>query len=89
MENPYLTRKYLMIEAEYNIHNLKLAFKENNSLEEIRDAIVKIQFIKMNLLHTPTICGRDGDRGLPDGGLDELERITIEQIKNEPDSLIP
>lgn len=32
MENPYLSREYLMIEAEESIHRLKLAFIEELKL---------------------------------------------------------
>ena len=88
MENPYFSREYLMIEADKSIHELKLAFIKNRDPEEISAAIIKIKYIKMNLLHTPAACGHEGNRGIPDGNLDELKRITIEQINNEPDSLI-
>lgn len=87
MENPYLTKEYLMIEAEDSIHNLKMAFKENNNIDEIREAIVKIQFIKMDLLHTPSVCGHDGFSGMPEG-IEELRLATLKRIANEPDSLI-
>lgn len=91
MENPYLTKEYLMIEAEESIHRLKLAFKGNYNPEEIMDAITKIQFIKMDLLHTPSVCGHDGYRGMPHEmphGLEELKLITLKHIADEPDSLI-
>lgn len=87
MENEYMSKEYLMIEAEYNIHNLKLAFKENNNLEEILGAITQVQRIKMDLLHTPSACGVDGQRAMLDG-LEELKLSTLEQINNEPDTLI-
>lgn len=76
-----------MIEAEENIHNLKLAFKHNQNEEEIVKAIFRIQRIKMDLEHTPSICGPDGMRGITTT-LEDLKRETIEQIGREPDSLI-
>lgn len=85
--NSYDNLEYLMIEAEENIHRLKLAFKENSNPEEIVDAITKIQFIKMDLLHTPSICGHDGFRGFPNG-IEELKLITLKHITDEPDRLI-
>ena len=87
MINPYETKEYMMIEAELNVHNLKLALKENNNTQEILEAIYKIQHIKMDLLHTPSVCGVDGMRGITND-LDELKLMTIKQISNEPDSLI-
>mgnify|MGYP000853084923 CR=1 FL=1 len=88
MINPYETKEYLMIEAELAVHQLKLALKNNNNLDELEKAIYKIQHIKMDLLHTPAVCGVEGMRGITNG-LDELKLMTIKQISNEPDSLLP
>lgn len=76
-----------MIEAEENIHNLKLAFKHNQNEEEIVKAIYNVQRIKMDLEHTPSICGPDGMRGITTT-LEDLKKETLKEINLEPDSLI-
>ena len=87
MYNPYETPEYLKIELAKSIHDLKLAVKDSDDMDGLNSALFKVQHIKMDLRHTPALCGPDGHEGFTDS-LEAHRQRAVEYINKADDSII-